>query len=282
MAIQGNVIDNDPYIRQSIREISSSTGDDVSVYNKQKSLIKFGRTTNADAATKTTVALFQGTEINETFATGNSIDYVVSSSGSDTEIVTVEGHTVDGSGNMTFVTQNVTLNGQTPVALTTPLYRSNRVFVPKQTYASPASALVGNIHVYDATVATGVTAGVPNVATATKIMIAAGKNQSEKCATSVSSTDYWIITEIFASVSRSSPVSAKADIDVEYKEVGGVWRPLGFEISLDQASGPFVHDEMRPHFWIPKNSDVRMVITSDTNDTKATGYIAGYLASVTS
>lgn len=276
--------DNDTRLQSAILYIESTYGDKVSFGQKKKLLNKFGRTNNADDGVKTTVAIFQDAEVNETFTTTNSIDSVISTSASDTEVVTIEGQTQNlTTGAFTFVTQNATLNGQTAVTLGTALARCDRIYVPAQTYGSPAADLVGDVAVYDSTVATGTTAGKPDVDTSVKCMVqgTAGKNQSEKCATTLSSVDYWIVTEIYASVTRGGPLSAVVDIDVEYRQVGGVWRPLGLELNVDEASAGYLHDEMDPPLVLPKNSDVRMVATSDTADTQIAGYINGWLAIVT-
>lgn len=134
----------DKWTRYAIEQIKDTYGDDVSVSQKKKPLLKFGRTSNADADVKTTIAVLQGTEVNETFATGNTIDYLSSSDNGDTVAVTVEGHTLL-AGDLSFSSQTVTLTGTTPVALTTPLARVNRLFnVATGSFASPATALVGN------------------------------------------------------------------------------------------------------------------------------------------
>jgi hypothetical protein len=270
----------DVHIADALSRIHVDYGDVCSIERKGKHLHKFGHTNNADSGVKTTVAEFQDNEVNETLASGNTIDSIVSSSTSDTEVVKVEGHTVDTlTGDFTFSTQTVTLTGQTRAPIT-PLNRCSRIYVPPATYAAPASDLVGNVVVYDQTEATGLTAGKPDVDSSVKCMIVAGQNQSQKCATTISSSDYWIITEIYAGLARSGPANVNADIEVEYKQVGGVWRPLGFEINLSQSVLPAFHDTMLPYLVIPKNSDARMVAISDTANSSLSGYISGYLASV--
>lgn len=263
-------------VMMALDELESTTGSRFRL--KPKSLIKFGRTANADDGTQTTVAEFQGSVVNETFATSNSIDSIVSSSGSDTETVTVEGHTVDGSGNLTFVVQTATLTGQTAVTLGTPLYRATRAYNAAGTFASPASDLVGNVYVYDATEATGITAGVPDVATATKVMIGAGRQQSEKCATAISQHDAWLITGISTGISRATGGTADVDIDVQIQESGGVFRNTPIEIELRTAATATLYVPCIPFLIAPPNSDIRMVATADTNDTVVSGAINGYLA----
>lgn len=248
---------------------------------KPKSLAKFGKTSNADSGVRTTVATFQAdTVVNETFATGNTIDSVIGDNASDAgKTVTIEGHTVDGSGNLTFVVQTAVLGNQTRTALTTPLYRATRIFTTKGTFASPATAMVGHVYVYDNTLgAGGATSGTPNEPTATKVMLDAGEQQSEKCATSISSADAWIITRVASGLSRGGGATVNADIDVEVRQQGGVWRPLGLELALRTASLPFKSIELKPYRIVPPNSDVRLIGVSDTANTTLQGSISGWLA----
>lgn len=232
---------------------------------KPKTLLKFGRTSNADAGVKTTVATFQGAVVNETFATGNTIDRIISDSTSDGETVTVEGHTIS-SGEFTFVTQNVTLNGQTAVTLTTPLARATRAF------NTAGTELAGNVYVYENVTTT---AGVPDTAANTKLMIAAGEQQSEKAATTISKDDYWIVTQVFGSVNRGN--SANVDFSLEVRESGGVFRPK-VRWTVRSTGQNAILLSVAPHIIIPSNADVRLVATSDTANTIADGWINGYLA----
>lgn len=279
---------HDFWTRYAMREIRSSYGIGVDVEGKAKSLNKFGRTLNADNGVKTTVADLiggDGSAANETFATDNTVDYAVSSSNSDTGVMVVEGHTVDTStGDMTFVVQNVTLTGQTPAALPTPLFRCTRAYVKNGTYASPASNLAGNVSIYDSAAATGVTLGVPDLVAGVKCLVrgASGINQSEKCATAISKNDFWLVTALRVECQRGNSNTVTVDVDVEFREVGGVWRPLGFEMSLRTASQSAIFATFAPYRIIPRNSDVRMVATSNTNDTAVSGSIDGVLAAVVS
>ena len=269
-------------VASAIETIYKTYGDRVSVHDKGKFLNKFGRTENADDGVKTTVAKFQGTVVNETFATTNSVDKFVSTSANDTGVYVVEGHYYDGSNNLIFSSQEVTANGQTPVTLSITLCRANRMYSKLGTFASPSETPEGVLSVYDSTVATTAPSGVPSDATAVKLIYdgAGGRQQTEKCASSVSSTDYFIITEVYASVTRAGPVNAKVDIEVEYRQVGGIFRPLGLELNVDQAVSGYMHDEMNPPLIVPKNSDFRMVATSDTNDTFVAGYVNGWSATI--
>jgi hypothetical protein len=262
------------------RVIQGTYGNTVSVWEKKKALNKFGRTVNADAGVRTTVAAFQGAVVNETYVSTNIIDSIVSSSTSDTtQIITIEGHTIDGSGNLTFSVQNATLTGQTEVTLGTPVARVSRMYVKNSTtFDSPYAALVGIVSAYDNT--GGMSSGVPTVPAATKCIISAGKTQSEKCATSISSTDYWIVTSIHCGVENAQGPSAAVDFILESRDIanGGVWLPSGVQLSLDTASAPTGSINFNPYRIVPKNHDVRIIAISDAANTFCTAEIEGYLA----
>ena len=267
-------------IAHSEKLIYDTYGDKVSARNKLKTLRKFGRTSNADDGVASTIALFQGSVVNETFVNTNAIDSVVSTNAGDTQTVTIEGHTISATGDLTFVVQQATLNGQTAVTLSTPLARASRLYVAASgTFNSPQAAIAGTVSVYDGT--DGETSGVPTTATATKIIMIAGETSSEKCSTSISSSDYLILTGCRASLSRTGTTVA-ADFELQTRDVknGGVWRSKGLEITL-RTNGQFTESsEFNPNIIVPKNHDVRMVITADAANTVATASFAGYLASI--
>ena len=264
---------SDPWVSLAIKEIQEQYGDVVAV--KSKTLRKFGRTANASSGTVTVMTL-PSSELNETFLTSNKIDYIVSSSTGDVGTLSVEGHYYDADNNLIFATQNITLNGQTPAALTTSLSRCSRIYVANGTFQSPASNLVGNIYAYASTSVT-VTAGVPQTASAVKCMVAAGQNQSEKCATSFSYQDYCIITGVYAGISKGNS-NVNVDIDMEYRAQGGVWRPLGLEMSLRTASQSTYSQQLAPYAIVPPNSDLRMVATASADNTTVSGHWQSFLA----
>lgn len=265
------------------REIENSYGDTVSCFEKGKSLVKFGRSTNADSGQKDTVAQWQGaTQYEETFVFDNLIDEVSSSSSSDTQSIKIEGHTVNTStGDYTFVVQTVTLTGQTPVTLPTPLARCSRLVINSTgTLGDEPAGFVGNIHVYDSS-ATTVTAGVPQTATATKMYVPAGQTQSQKCQTTISSQDYYLITEVECSITSSGPAT-KANFDVEIRKAsdGGPWRPIGAEISLDSTNSNNFDIAYLPYLIVPKNHDIRIVVTTTGTNSEVSAEFEGYLAKV--
>lgn len=263
------------------REVLAEYGIKLNVWGTTRTLHKFGRTTNADSGVKTTVGTFQGTVVNETFVTTNSIDSIASSDAGDTEVVTVEGHFYDAGNKLIPHKQDITLTGQTPVLLSQTLCRVNRIKVKTQRFAAPASDLAGNIYVYDATAATGATDGVPIVAAATKIMITAGDNQTEKCAISVGNSECLLISSMLTSLSRAAAATVSGDIDIEIREQGGAWRPCGLQIDLQKDATDTFYLPFAPTYIVaPPNSDVKMVGTTNTNNTTVSGFIRGLIVNV--
>jgi len=273
----------DPRVLHAERVVYTTYADSISVFSKGKDLNKFGRN-RAVGTNWETVAELQGTTENETYVSTNIIDSIVSDNSSDTsKTFTIEGHTIDGSGNLTFVTQNATTNasdGQTEVTLTTPIARANRMYLKASgTFNSPQTAPAGNVYVYDNT--DGISAGVPVTAAATKMLLVAGETQSEKAATSVSSVDYWIITYFQAAIGDATGPTNFATVRMESRDVenGGAWRPLGKDYTLwpDTVGVQRFFD---PCLIVPKNHDWRIRAKADGGSTEIYAEAGGWLASV--
>jgi hypothetical protein len=276
-------LDNDAPIRHAINEIYANYGDVVSVEAKQKSLNKFGRNLTVGTSFET-VAVFQSTTANETFVSTNLIDSISSSNETADRGIgfTIEGHTIDVSGNLTFVTQNATLDAtdaRTKVTLSTPLARATRAYVRNSgTFDSPFAVPTGTIYIYDDT--DGITAGVPDTAAATKLIIDATETQTEKCATAISQTDYWIVTEFGAGIGQGGGNAAAVTLRMEARDVanGGVWRPLGRDIVLvvDQQNPPDF--PVFPYRIVPKSHDWRVRAKCDANTASVFAEASGFLA----
>ena len=269
----------DPKLRLAEEEIYATYGDRVSVEEKKKTLNKFGTTTNADSGVLTTVMELQDNERNETYVTTNAIDSIVSDDASNAQEITLEGHTIDGNGLLTFVTQDVTLNGTTPATLGTAMARATRGYIKEQTFASPATALAASsrVYVYDSS-STSVSGGSPNTASATKLIIADPDDQSLKCSTAISNSDYLIVTSLYCGALRNN--AAKVDVRFQVRKIGGVFRTIAPVVSLNTAGTGSFLKLFDPHLIVPKNSDVRVVATSDTDNTQVSAEFSGRLAKV--
>lgn len=248
---------------QGEREIQQTYGDKVSIDRKAKSLVKFGRSAQLGTGSLETVWSVGG---NETYLSTNSISHVSSSSASDTQEVTIEGHTLSNS-EFTFVIQTATLNGQNTVALNTDLARVSRV------YNSDSTELVGRVVAYENTALSG---GVPTDATKIHIDIPAGFQQSFKAATTFSKNDYFIMTGFYGSVSARQ--SGSVDFYPEIRQVGKVFRQAGcFTGSTNGGSTEIALD---PPLIVPKNADIRIRCETETNNLVVFGIFKGYIAKV--
>lgn len=243
---------NSTFTHLAINQIYDVYSDSVKI--KPKSLLKFGRNDSIDIATPETVQFAGGTE---TYATGNTIDTISSSSTSDTQSVVIEGHTLSGS-SLTFVSQTVTLTGQTKALLTTPLYRCTKL------YNNSATDFVGNIYVYEDT---AIASGVPSDATKIHIKIDPTKNQSEKASTSFSSVDYGIITSVYGGV--TSKRTAVAEFNLQVREFGKTFRTI---LNWSSVQG-MTRVTLEPHIIVPPNSDIRITAKVSVNDTEV---VAGF------
>lgn len=252
---------------QGEREIQATYGDYVSIDKKAKSLIKFGKSADLSTNGLQTVWTVGG---NEVYVSDNTIAYVSSSDATDVQEVTIEGHTVTGTGfdqEFTFVVQNVVLNGQTPVALTTPLARTSRM------YNNNGQELVGRVVVYENTTVVG---GVPSDATKIHLDIPAGFQSSFKAATTFSKEDYYLLTGAYGAVSLKQ--SAAVDFFLELRDAGKTFRQVAL-FTASSAGGAF-NIELDPCIIVPKNADVRITCETSSNNAVAFGVFKGYLAKV--
>ena len=252
---------------QGEREIQATYGDYVSIDKKAKSLLKFGKSASLSVNSFETIWTVGGHEV---YVSDNTIAYVSSSNALDVQEVTIEGHTITGTGfdqEFTFVTQSVILNGQTPVALATPLARTSRM------YNNNGQELVGRVVVYENTTVVG---GVPSDATKIHLDIPAGFQSSFKAATTFSKEDYYLITGAYGAVSLKQ--SAAVDFYLEIRDAGKTFRQAAL-FTASSAGGAF-NIELDPCIIVPKNADVRITCETSSNNAVAFGVFRGYLAKV--
>lgn len=254
----------DFWAKLACQEILDTYGERVVI--RPKSLNKFGRTTNADTDVATTVMQMPGSEVNETYVTSNLIDTISSSDASDAVNMVVVGETVSGTGvnaKFTRVEQTATLDGQNKVTLATPLARVSRA------YNDGDTDLAGSVYIYEDT---AITAGVPNDATKSHLIVDPVYNQSTKAADTFSNNNYGILTDWHVGVSRN--ISANVDTLLEVRLPGKVFRTRE-QMIAGSTSKPYQQRLFRPYIIVPKNSDVRIRVIASANNTVV---IAGFSA----
>jgi len=258
-------LDGDPWINHAIRVIKEDYGVDVSLDSKDKNLLKFGRSEQIQT-TKSTIMTLPTGIYNEAYLSSNLINTMSSSSAADTHDIILEGHTVDGSGDFTFVKQTLTGNGQNQVAFT-PLARVSRA------YNANGTDLVGTHYFYETDTDT---AGVPDTGIKVHMMIAAGKNNSEKSSTTLDQDTFWIVTAFHGTVLEKSDITG--NFHIEFREKGSVFR----ELVDDGANGKgySAHADFAPYLIIPANSDVRLRADSSLANKEFSGWINGVLAGI--
>ena len=254
----------DYWLRHACRVIETTYGDTVDIHEKGKDILKFGRNKIVNTTKSTLMTLPAGID-NETYVSTNIITQISSSSGSDTGSVIVEGHTISG-GVFTFVTQTITLTGQTAKLLTTPLARVTRVV------NNGASDLVGNIYVAQTDT---LTAGVPDTDAKVHLIVSAGFNNSEKASTTISNSDYYIMTSFYANCLEKT--TAFGIIFLEVREAG---KTFINKIDIESSTNDSARHEFKPYLIVPKNADVRIRISANAAGKDFAGGFEGVLASV--
>ena len=270
-SIQGGV-KNDPALAFAIDEIRRNYGDQVYA---RKGLHKYGRVVGFGTS-ETLISAIYAVNGGITFANNSILEKtsdiftsVVSDNSSDTGTLAIEGHTYD-SGALTFVTQSVTLTGQTPVTLTTPLRDVTRL-----SYTSGSTTPnAGNIYAYYGTATSGVPDTLANIAN----VVRPNEGQSLHTATSFSSRDYFVITHVRVGLSKASGASSAATFKLRVKSTTGSWKTL-WTIDTVREAGP--HDEeYRPYYIIEPNSDIAMTAAGSTTNLSATAVIDGYICTI--
>lgn len=257
----------DARLVQAEREIYQYLGQEVSIDNKAKSLLKFGKSAPVTADTRETVWTVGG---NETYVDTNLIDSISSSSVNDDQLIRIESHTVTGTSSsqqFSFVVQTVNLNGQNRVALPTPVARVSAMV------NANSHDLEGEVNVYENTALTG---GIPNDASKVHCRIEAGYQNALKAATTFSNEDYYILTGGFGSVSNKQ--AANVDFYLEVRQVGGVFIEAA-AVSAASTGGSW-NVNLDPAVIIPPNADVRITCEASASGAVVFGSFQGYLAKV--
>lgn len=245
---------DDFWLRHAINEIKTTYG--VNVYPKWKTLHKFGENLLVGTAEATLMTLPAGV-LSETELSDNLITQVSSSSASDTGTLTVEGHTISGN-KLTFVTQNITLDGQTAVTLPTPTVTATRM---KNT---SSAGWVGDVYVSETDTRT---AGVPDTAAKVHLIGLAAENGTLKASTAFSDFDFALVTNFYANVNKKT--ASGAVIRLRTQPIGGVYTTQ-FKRGIN-ALGSDLDYDFRPYFIVPPNTRIKQTAEADGASTAIAG-----------
>ena len=251
-----NIDASSPNISQAINQVYKSTGDIVSVYEEKSSLLKFGENADVDTSEETLME-FLGSETAEVLQTSNTIDSLVCDDNSFTETVTIQGCTIDGSGNFTAVSQDITATGQVAATLSTPLARVYRGFNAGSNNMLASS----KIYIYRSSDAGGLTAGVPNTASSVNMIINSEEQQSLKAAYTTASDEYLFICDLFGTINEKTNTSAI--IRLKTQEQNGVFRTR-LKLGLNSNGGALAI-RLEPFFIVPPNTDMILTAEADAN-----------------
>lgn len=216
---------------------------------------KFGAIDDVDAGSPYDVWKFGSTSgANEyTWSDTADIDRVSSSSALDTHSVRVTGLDADGYE----VIQSVILTGQTPVALTTPLWRVNRVDNDNsEDYA-------GNIYVFVNGATSG---GVPSDVTSVRGFIAVGDNQTLQTVYTVPKGKIAYVLGSEVAIIKGLGTTTSVSYKTKLREPGGVFK-VKYNYSL--ASAGTSRSTHNAPMWIPvpELTDIKPEITVTADNT---------------
>jgi len=194
-----------------VLELAKGTTAGVSVVHK------FGHSQNIDTA-DSDVIIWDGPTVSDNYkltpaqlfsSTTADIDSISSSNAGDTVDIEIQGL----DGNYDLVIQTATLNGQTRVALATPLMRVFRA------YNTSGTALAGDVYIY---VDGAVTGGIPDTAADVKAIVQAGEEQTLMAVYTVPAGYAAYMSGLYWSI--TSKISSLATVSQFRREQGGVFR----------------------------------------------------------
>jgi len=189
------------------------------------------------------------------YSTTADIDSISSSSTSDTNrIIVIIGQTLDG----TEISQTVTLNGQTRVALTTPLYRVYRA------YNNNSTAIIGHAVIY---VNTALTSGIPTDKTKIRAVIHPTYEQTEMAVYTIPKGYTGYLMNFYASIAGASK-SSNYIINLNTRENGKIFRIRHSDAISDSGSSKIQHNYFAPEKLLER-TDIE--ITAQTTVANITG-----------
>lgn len=240
----------------SVKTVNTENVNEVALGNVvgSSSVNKFGENPDIDTGTvPEDIWDFGGTY---TFSTTTDIDSISSSETGDTIEIIIQGLDV----NWELVTQAVTLDGQTRVALTTPLIRCFRAYNPNGTL------LVGTVYIYVNGTLAG---GVPTDSTTVRAIITPEHQQTMMCIYTIPSGKSGLLLGSYVSLSNTRATAAK--LVMRGRTFNGVFRTMASVALATVGNSSFIRKPAVPSF-IPEKTDIVMRCTEVTaNGTSIAG-----------
>lgn len=199
-------------------------------------LHKFGHSSNFDSGDGEIViwdgvhADLAGPKITEyTYSTSADIDTISSSDAGDTQLVEVQG--LDSNWELTI--QEVTLNGQTDVTLTTPLIRAFRV------KNIGTTDFAGSV--YLRTNGSAQTAGVPDVGTTVRAIVVGHDNQTQMAVYTVPDGYTLHVHHVWAGIIDNTDEQLQLELYVRnFEKIFRVQRTSVLSSSVGNYESPYV------------------------------------------
>ena len=132
---------------------------------------------------------------------------------------------------------------------------------------------LGDIYVYRDG---AITAGVPNDAATIHAVASEATQKSEKCSTTISKDNYWLLTEGLFSVNNKT--DAQVVFRVMMRPKGGVFVNVSY-VSVSSTVGTF-QNQFRPFAVVPQNADIRIDALASGPDVEVGCSLRGLLMKV--
>jgi len=199
--------------------------------------------------------------MNYVYSTSADIDSISSSSAADTQDITIVGL----DSNYAEVTQTVTLNGQTRVALSTSLIRVYRA------YNENSTDLAGHVFVYVNGTTTG---GIPDTNADIRAIIDPDNQQTEMAVYTIPAGKTGYLSRGYASTSGGSK-NTNYIIRFFAREFGKVFRLQNINAISSTATSIIVLDYFVP-LRIPEKTDLEVTVETTEATITASSVSAGF------
>lgn len=254
-----DLVINDLY-NLAAAEIFRTYGHTVSI--NRKTLHKFGR--NDDLGTSAEVINHLGIEPYS--PSSNLITHYSSSDASDTQQIRVEGMALT-NGLLSFVAQDIILDGQNKTAMSTPLARVTRI-----ANIDSITATSGDVYVYSDQTTTG---GIPDNLSQVGNVMPAEDQSTLYAGTSVAANNYLIITNVYGYLAKKS--GGFSDLRLRKRKLDRAYRTVN--VTTAGSSSP-VTREFKPFYIVEPNSDVSILATGSSAGLDICAGFDGFFADI--